>query len=89
MMNPRKIQSPNKYSPTTSYETSFSNNIHQNTIKTSQIKPDLTTDSQTNNRPTMLSTLNSIDCKILESNDSFVIQTLLFRSTFLDKETDP
>ena len=40
------------------------------------------------NRHTLLSTLNNIDCKILESTDSFLRQTLLFGSTTLDPETN-
>ena len=40
------------------------------------------------NRHTLLSTLNNIDCKILESTDSFLRQTLLFGSTTFDPETN-
>ena len=37
---------------------------------------------------TLLSTLNTIDSKILESNDSYLTQTLLFGSTPFDLETN-
>ena len=39
-------------------------------------------------RHTLLSTLNNIDPKILESNDSYLTQTLLFGSTSFDSETN-
>ena len=39
-------------------------------------------------RHTLLSTLNNIDSKILESNDSYLTQTLLFGSTSFDSETN-
>ena len=39
-------------------------------------------------RHTLLSTLNNIDSKILESNDSYLTQTLSFGSTSFDSETD-
>ena len=39
-------------------------------------------------RHTLLSTLNNIDSKILESNDSYLTQTLLFGSTLFDSETN-
>ena len=39
-------------------------------------------------RHTLLSTLNNIDSKSLESNDSYLTQTLLFRSTSSDTETN-
>ena len=39
-------------------------------------------------RDTLLRTLNNIDCKILESNDSYLTQTLLFGSTSFDSETN-
>ena len=39
-------------------------------------------------RHTLLSTLNNIDSKILESNDSYLTLTLLFGSTSLDSETN-
>ena len=39
-------------------------------------------------RLTLLSTLNNIDSKILDSNDSFLTQTLLFGSTLFDSETN-
>ena len=39
-------------------------------------------------RHTLLSTLNNIDSKILESNDSYSTQTLLFGSTSFDSETN-
>ena len=35
-----------------------------------------------------LSTLNNIDSKLLESNDYYLIQTLLFGSTSFDLETN-
>ena len=39
-------------------------------------------------RDTLLSTLNNIDCKILESSDSYLTQTLLFGCTSFDSETN-
>ena len=39
-------------------------------------------------RHTLLSTLDNIDSKILESNDSYLTQTLLFGSTSFDSETN-
>ena len=39
-------------------------------------------------RHTLLSTLNNIDSKILESNDPYLTQTLLFGSTSFDSETN-
>ena len=39
-------------------------------------------------RHTLLSTLNNIDSKLLESNDSYLTQTLLFGSTSFDSETN-
>ena len=39
-------------------------------------------------RHTLLSTLNNIDSKILESNDCCLTQTLLFGSTSFDSETN-
>ena len=39
-------------------------------------------------RHTLLSTLDNIDSKILESNDSYLTQTLLFGSTLFDSETN-
>ena len=39
-------------------------------------------------RHTLLSTLNNIDPKILESNDFYLTQTLLFGSTSVDSETN-
>ena len=39
-------------------------------------------------RHTLLSTLNNIDCKILESIDSYLTQLLLFGCTLLDSETN-
>ena len=39
-------------------------------------------------RHTLLSTLNNIDSKILESNDSYLTQTLLFGSISFDSETN-
>ena len=39
-------------------------------------------------RHTLLSTLNNTDCKILESNNSFLTETLLFGSTSFDTETN-
>ena len=39
-------------------------------------------------RHTLLSTLNNIDSKILESNDSYLTQTLLFGSTSFNSETN-
>ena len=39
-------------------------------------------------RHTLLSTLNNIDSKILETNDSSMTQTLLFGSTSFDSETN-
>ena len=39
-------------------------------------------------RHTLLSTLNNIDAKILEPNDSYLTQTLLFGSTSFDSETN-
>ena len=40
------------------------------------------------NRHTLLSTLNSIDWKILESTDSYSTQTLLFGCTSFDSQTN-
>ena len=37
---------------------------------------------------TLLSTLNNIDCKILESHDSYLMQTVLFVYTLFDSETN-
>ena len=37
---------------------------------------------------TLLSTLNNIDSKLLEPNDSYLTQTLLFGSTSFDSETN-
>ena len=37
---------------------------------------------------TLLSTLNNIDSKLLERNDSYLTQTLLFGSTSFDSETN-
>ena len=37
---------------------------------------------------TLLSTLNNIDCKILESHDSYLMQTVLFVYTSFDSETN-
>ena len=39
-------------------------------------------------RHTLLSILNNIDSKILESNDSYLTKTLLFGSTSFDSETN-
>ena len=39
-------------------------------------------------RHTLLSILNNIDCKILESNDSYLTQTLLCGCTLFDSETN-
>ena len=39
-------------------------------------------------RHTLLTTLNNIDCKILESADSYLTQTLLFGCTSFDSETN-
>ena len=39
-------------------------------------------------RHTLLSTLDNINSKILESNDSYLSQTLLFGSTSFDSETN-
>ena len=37
---------------------------------------------------TLLSTLNNIDSKLLESNDSYLTETLIFGSTSFDSETN-
>ena len=37
---------------------------------------------------TLQSTLNNIDCKILESTDSYLTQTLLFDCISFDSETN-
>ena len=37
---------------------------------------------------TLLSTLNNIDCKILESHDSYLMQIVLFVYTSFDSETN-
>ena len=39
-------------------------------------------------RHTLPSTLNKIDCKILESTDSYLTQTFLYDCTSFDTETD-
>ena len=39
-------------------------------------------------RHTLLSTLNNIDCKILETTDSYLPQTLVFGCTSFDSETN-
>ena len=39
-------------------------------------------------RHTLLSTLNNIDCKILETTDSYLTHTLLFGCTSFDSETN-